>query len=1186
METKSLNLVLWKPIKVIDHSITKILLSNNFEQILTGSKNGNVIVWKVYKNQIIPQMFLLNHHLEITSIIESIYFSEHVFIIVSIDGSLSIWKSQDGSCIKSLNNFLSSSPTNIQKIPNHTFLFIAIGKSNKIEIIDLEKFQVIQILSKHTSWISNIYISSHLFKDKSNLILSLGNDGDLFFWKIFIDQNSTQNPRRIETTLIRKISFNFENIISFTFSQNEDLMIIFSNQLINIYDCLGIQKFCQIPAFRNTSWKYVHFLDQFHLFAGDSFGRGYIFKITRINSENIISLLQAFSLYSENNNQNDNQNDDNQVSLQDIDIFRPNLIAILESEKNQKDQIHHFHIQRFAFNWKKSVIISGNNLAQIFLWDFSLKCKDSDQKLIKYFPSIENHFNTQWEMNKLQKSNIAKNQGNKKSHQSFITCQLIYDDQYRKQLFSINGYSNGEIKLKKIPKIKKNQHIQFLNGHSQRIVSLFIIENEDYLISTSQDYVICVWELFTGQKISTFFHHESIVRHIIYPQNKSEKQPDDLVIFIDDHNVVSLCDFLEGKILYIFNQNQCKITKIFWTNPDLCLAIQTENLQIYVWDLKTGFLERIITDQEQIYFYNNSRFDDIIASTYIFDQKQNQFILQENQTETKNYLSIYSFFLGRKITASVIVINTQILITKIIDHLKKNKKLSRKLQIIYSLFTKTKNHNIQNLLKKNLQFPNFTQKEFHFGLINETKALTLFFPFPYKETEQKTLLQNSPSAQWESYNLECQILLSQVFFGMELSKLEVDKYQVFGTELSLYCINSIIQQIPKEKLLILFENLCFFWTHSDPEIQKTCRSIIGLLQDHINKEQVLQLAAKWKDNLEHSYQQSKIIENTVLSGILCYYFPASIGQYFFNEIVVNLIGIIEEKAEQSLVSIELLSFLFSFKQNQLQNLDRFISTLFQFMFEGNNEENFTVSKSAIFSTAFLNPGLVLLSIEKEVHKKCLNSSQLETNISIVFELMEQNPVAFLEHISTFAQIIIQVFSQNQTTQIKEWEKIENLFKSLRKIYPMIDYHGSTHKIAIGTSNGKLISFFLDDLAFQPLSSIHHSQINCVCFSQDANFLASFSLQDLLLCIWQLPYLSESSQTEKILFKFGKLIDKYKISSINQNFRSEEKLRNIHLFWKSSFIISLIIANIQFEIILKQGKQKMKIIKCRNFVQKL
>ncbi|KAJ5076474.1 wd repeat-containing protein [Anaeramoeba ignava] len=126
-------------------------------------------------------MFLLAHNSKITSIIEIIYFLKIIYYC------------------------------------------------NIIEIFDIEKSQIIQVLYGHDTWISSVYLSSFqvneckqkqndcfyilkifkflIQKQKDTLMISLGNDGKLCFWKF--DPNSNDNQNQKFRSISIKKSYNF-----------------------------------------------------------------------------------------------------------------------------------------------------------------------------------------------------------------------------------------------------------------------------------------------------------------------------------------------------------------------------------------------------------------------------------------------------------------------------------------------------------------------------------------------------------------------------------------------------------------------------------------------------------------------------------------------------------------------------------------------------------------------------------------------------------------------------------------------------------------------------------------------------------------------------------------------------------------------------------------------------------------
>ncbi|KAJ5078002.1 rabconnectin-3b isoform a [Anaeramoeba ignava] len=1159
MENSKIKLLLWKNLNSFSYSISSLLLSKNSIHLITGDLNGNVILWKFFKNQFIKKMFLLAHNSKITSIIEIIYFSEKSFITVSIDGFVAIWKFKDGLCLKLFPNLLSCSPKIIKQIPNHLFKFVAVGESNIIEIFDIEKSQVIQVLYGHDTWISSVYLSSFQVNEYT-LMISLGNDGKLCFWKFDPNSNDNQNQNS-DQFLLRRVTISIENIISSTFSPNEELFLVVSDLFIQIYDCKGVKIYYTINCLKNEFWKDAYFLDSFHIVAFTRYGKCFIYQIPKLEKENLISLSQAFlkadlsskSIKTKNTRKSNDSNllkmkksktepnissniPHKQISFNFFEnLNSPSILAIL----NQK--LENGESTIFA-NYNSKFIISGDSSGSISLW----KWEQIIQEVNQFYPKKIN-------ITSLSK-NINENE-NERKKDPFITSTLFFEKESQNQILIINGYSNGEITVKYFP-LSSSKPIKFIGDHSDRIITLFVAEflnknkSEYYLISVSKDYIICVWDLTKKIKIATFSHHIALIKYIIQPSKNQN-----LLLFIDEDNVVSICDPLKNQIFHILGHSKnSKIVKIYWEKSSLNLGVEFENCLLYFWNLRKGKLDRVIENQNQFYLSSFVKYPQNYL-VYTRNEKQNQFVLEQRKTFQKN-LNFLSFSQIGSGYNNIILLDIVLFLETMIRRLKQGKVLKNKFQLI-EYFIELDNMNIfEKSLKKN---PNNQEQNIEFGLVGNSNTLTLFIS--QEESSLDNLKKNNPM-------FASIVSLLSVSFGMSLAKLPKKKYQILGTQMALNYIEKMIQEMNNQHLISIFENLFKYWMHSNEDIQQSSRSILQYISNQIEAKKIIKLTSKWRQNVQISSTKTLKANNLLLLGVLCLYCSNHVEKSFQSKIVSNLIKLVQKKEIQGLIAIELITTQFSSFKQYIPNIDQFIGFVFQYVLIEKNEIFFTTSRSILFSIGFLEPGLILLTLKNEIQKNQFTKIQFEKILSVIFEIVSKKPIIFTDYIFKIVEITLQIFPIEGSSNSDNLLKIEEIFHLLSNTYQIFAYHQEIRKILIGTES-KVIFYDLNNSKIEPLISYHKSNITNVSFSPNGKLFASFSLDDKLLLIWKIKNSTFSKKLKKLTNLFKSIQTPDFSSLLNQKInRKIDRFKNIELFWTNSSIISLKIESNQYNFKIK------------------
>ncbi|KAJ3686222.1 hypothetical protein LUZ61_015386 [Rhynchospora tenuis] len=132
------------------------------------------------------------------------------------------------------------------------------------------------------------------------------------------------------------------------------------------------------------------------------------------------------------------------------------------------------------------------------------------------------------------------------------------------------------------------------------------------LVSGSKDCTIRVWDLDTGNLLAVMHHHVAPVRQIVLPPDWTYQPWNDCFLSVGDDGCVALISLQTLQVERIFPGHTYFPSMVAWDGNKGYIACLCRNLRcctdtvnlLYIWDLKTGALERVIRGAA-----SNSMFD-------------------------------------------------------------------------------------------------------------------------------------------------------------------------------------------------------------------------------------------------------------------------------------------------------------------------------------------------------------------------------------------------------------------------------------------------------------------------------------------------------------------------------------------------------------------------------------------------
>ncbi|KAJ5068080.1 wd40 repeat-like protein [Anaeramoeba ignava] len=880
MESLKIGFIFWNFHNIKNQHITSILTSSNQKYVVTGSKSGSICIWETgkkpkNKNNFIPKIVLLGHKSEITSMTNIAYTVTPSFATVSIDGTLCIWGYKDGICYSYVENAFSCVPM-IMIFDEINNTLIVGGEKNLIEIFDLESMKIIQGLQGQGCWTSDLAIS---FSENSifsnNILLSLGMDGTIHFWKLnnfkhfaYKDSQSlSTDPHLFEAKLPKNEIYN-----SFSLSPNQTLILVFSNSHYHIFDSTATKELFSENIENMFPNSKGFFIDNSHFMIWSSSSQKIgIFEmnftrpipqkpqvINLINkntvtkdpkqSENLAEqkINESIQEFGEKNNSNNSNTtntnitnsdqSENKISNLTSSEIDDTIRSIRESEQetyletstdenplekpfailsikktNILDMNQNNQNNQFVMN-KSRPFMNSNN--------FGFICGNSEGDIYfwnknEVLDFSENSIQHQAipKISSLKKGWKSKSKSNSKSNN--ITSSFVCIGANEIDPFVIYGYENGEISIHNMfskEKEKEKDKEKKLIGHSKEITALLVPKSQpDMLVSASRDLTIRIWIISFQQQIAIYKLKNQAVT-ILSDEFLFQDSTKCFYAISEDRTIFYIYS-LDEQVMKATLEHPSQINRIFFKNDLPNLVIECKEKLIYFWNISTGENESIISGPQAI--SKMKKIEKQFSQFHIFEIQKS---IEQEKSKSEIYINTFSL----KNTLLPSSYGFAVDISKICHKLEnfkfndENKETKTLFQFLSFLIPKEYSQELLKKLEKFVGIRNSKYANGSFCVFGNSGTVTILTPKMQKKF-----------TKWNVSSVTTAIvILSSVSIGNVLLGIPNPHLQDIGSEIiANYC--EIIPMNNKKYKNPSIHFLCHFWRISEEETRQSAEAIIG-----------------------------------------------------------------------------------------------------------------------------------------------------------------------------------------------------------------------------------------------------------------------------------------------------------------------------------------------------------------------
>ncbi|VDP07804.1 unnamed protein product [Heligmosomoides polygyrus] len=640
-----------------DIRITVVRYLSDRTTIITGALNGHVVAWKCDEDALTPCQLMIGHEAPITAISPTNNLSTSTrFISSSSDGHLCLWDIQDGRCIDSVSSlfihrymqpYVSGATSSITgacahgvvvqtyKSSRHTrsTRLFCIGDYSDVVVMDPQDLTVVFQLSSsgmcwwidglrpptvgvlrvEPDWICCYDVVQRTNKSEQCIGISMA--GMIKVWSLVELEKKvisrTTISGNIRTSAFRSATLPVQDLatplyedeskrlelrdvkaVSFNPVNERLFLIVCSNlwQLIDLNDLsVIITHNCSTRALNGK----VLDVDKLAVTFAD-----HTLKIYQLPLETLegAQARQQFGVDPKNY----------------FGLSEPFEFAVWDGTKTTgprswlNDVTFTFAPQRNDNTLFQAA--RATQAGQLQVWRIPRFDKDVYRKFtspsqfpLKYRSSFEETLASVWQnLNGNEESSMAVLDDGE------ITCSLYVGSQGK----LIIGRADGLIVMTYAPETLSRQLLNVsmdkptmrrLFGHKGAVSTIFYPHehhprfDSTVLLSGGRDFSVIVWNIKTAARLHRFCVHGGPILRFLVPPANTSKQISKCICAVGADNSVGLLNIRDMKCILLASRHNHPVSFVKWRPLDDFMLVRLDDGSVYVWQMETANLERIVT---------------------------------------------------------------------------------------------------------------------------------------------------------------------------------------------------------------------------------------------------------------------------------------------------------------------------------------------------------------------------------------------------------------------------------------------------------------------------------------------------------------------------------------------------------------------------------------------------------------
>ncbi|OQV20247.1 WD repeat-containing protein 7 [Hypsibius exemplaris] len=595
-------IILWGN-KCPTHCVSSILISRRQDFLVTGSHDGQICLWQLKNGSFkaTPTMLFVGHSRAVTCL-AWLTPADNSFVSSSEAGEMCLWDLEDSSCKEAtVVPYVHTHIQAYQLVGRRTGQLFCNGYYPDILVYDVFSLQLLfRLISKiNPDWITSTIIMKPP-GTPDDVVVGLTVGGAMKVWTIQPDFKSQGREVIFENEskqLAVQGAWTLKSCPTFPRT-----MLIVSPKAWHIYDAGDFSLLCTTNPPDDTQWSSGDFLNTEQVVIYGSNGSAYLFRLPLNSVADSQHFRRTISSTGTGN-----------IPAVLFGVMKvPNATplacepawTIFRSPKSTGQ--YPFRVENY--------IVRGDARGRILVWAIPEYTKeelttitDGKAAVPEHTPMETTDMDTEWDRLTRRLPGLIDRAEFEDGGALKITSSLYAPIHGRMFL----GMEDGAIiMLPALQKLSTQLFIgkkpsdmpvyRFLRGHEGKVTALLYPNQDDQrydpgmLISGGIDFTVRVWDLYQCQLQHTFVCQAGEILQLITPPSGCNARVLHSICSIASDHSVALLSLKERKAIMMASRHVFPIQAVKWRPVDDFLLVQCTDGTVYVWQMETGHLDRVV----------------------------------------------------------------------------------------------------------------------------------------------------------------------------------------------------------------------------------------------------------------------------------------------------------------------------------------------------------------------------------------------------------------------------------------------------------------------------------------------------------------------------------------------------------------------------------------------------------------
>ncbi|XP_041377022.1 WD repeat-containing protein 7-like isoform X4 [Gigantopelta aegis] len=597
------------------HCISAILMTADMKNIVTGCNDGQICIWDITDNwQLFPRSMLFGHTTAITCLAPGSEEPDEQYVVsASENGEMCLWDISDGRCIENTKMTMVHTDIIAYKFQlSKELRLVCSGYYPEIHVIDPSSFEILFSLCSKVvpDWISACCVLRPVKRDgtSDDVVLAVSNSGTVKVWTL-----SSEPKAKIvfedESKQIRCLNAQTLTCCSY----NQRTVLIVCSKYWQIYDAGDFSLLCSESNRCGERWAGGDFISVDRVIVWSSDGKGYLYKLPT----NLLKGKAVQRTRSRSSSSSSTANAESADYHQHHQPTSPHAYYILNLYSEQSLVCSPAMVYQYTKEEKpQKLLLRGDSEGRVVIWklpdvserQMTLVRQESFDRLPALPPQCKTTLQDVWDCMYRHPPGVLDGVCDESERSLHITSTIYIPSQGK----LVCGRENGTIVI--IPAIHcimlqlltsktlsaKNIPVKILQGHDGRVTCLLYPFNEStryepqHLLSGGADFSVILWDINSGCKVHTFTVHGGELTHMLVPPGNCNTRILYSVCSVASDHSVTLLSLKERKCIMLAGRHLFPVQTIRWRPLDDFMLVSCSDGTVYVWQMETGHLDRVV----------------------------------------------------------------------------------------------------------------------------------------------------------------------------------------------------------------------------------------------------------------------------------------------------------------------------------------------------------------------------------------------------------------------------------------------------------------------------------------------------------------------------------------------------------------------------------------------------------------